>query len=176
MRLLFCCFLLLSSLVSCNLKDEGKEKVKTYFDLESFFKSEAKRLSAKNQMIDKTVIINGKAEHKKLTITNWEKEFSAFIDADINKASWKGSFASSNVNHTTIYTSNSAKIAVKKLEVTSENGKILAIKIFVANINSLYTAKDSLSYYPDSLYEIKKVQHIKLMEEKKYEVIGKFKP
>jgi len=174
MRLLLFGFLLLSSLVSCNLKEGGKEKVKTYFDLETFFKSEAKRLSAKNQTIDKTVIINGKAEHKKLTITNWEKEFSAFIDADINKASWKGSFGVSNVNNTKIYTSNSDKIAVKKLEVTTENGNILAIKIFVANINSLYTSRDSLTYYPDSLYEIKKVQHIKLMDQKKYDVIGRF--
>lgn len=175
MRLLLSCFLLLSSLVSCNLKEEGKEKVKTYFDLETFFKSEAKRLAAKNQLIDKTVIINGKAEHKKLTIANWEKEFSAFIEADINKASWKGSFVVSNLNNIRTYSSNSDKIAVKKLEVTTENGKILAIKIFVANLNSLYTSRDSLSYYPDSLYEIKKVQHIKLMDQKKYDVIGRFK-
>ncbi|MFA6276342.1 MAG: hypothetical protein WC622_06310 [Pedobacter sp.] len=160
---------------ACTLKEQDKISAKTYFDMESYFKQEATRLTKANQAIDKTVFVNGKAEEKKLLIKNWEKEFRSFIDADINKASWRGSFKLTKTDSITTYTSNSEKIPVKKLEITYKGNKLMAIKVFVTNTNDLYTSQDSLSYYPDSLYQIKKTQHIKLMDEKKYQITGKFK-
>ncbi|TKC04610.1 hypothetical protein FA048_19300 [Pedobacter polaris] len=159
---------------ACNYGDHIKEHP-VYFDLETYFKQEAVRLAKKNQPIDKTVIINGKAEQKKLIINNWEQEFNSFIDADINKASWKGSFIFTKSDQLEIYTSNSKKIPVKKIEIAYVNEKVKSIRVFIVNTNDLYTSKDSLTYYPDSLYEIKKTQKIKLMDGKQYQVIGKFK-
>jgi hypothetical protein len=172
-KLIFACGVLFCS--ACTLKEQDKIAVKTYFDMESYFKQEAARLTKANQAIDKTVLVNGKTEEKKLLIKNWEKEFSSFIDADINKASWRGSFKLTKTDSLTTYTSNSEKIPVKKLEITYKDNKVMAIKVFVTNTNDLYTSQDSLSYYPDSLYQIKKTQHIKLMDEKKYQITGKFK-
>lgn len=172
-KLFFACFVLFCS--ACTLKEQDKIATKSYFDLESYFKQEATRLTKANQLIDKTVLVNGKAEEKNLLIKDWEKEFSSFIDADINKASWRGSFKLAKTDSLTTYTSNSDKIPVKKLEITYKDNKVMAIKVFVTNTNNLYTSQDSLSYYPDSLYQIKKTQHIKLMDEKKYQITGKFK-
>ena len=173
MRILVFCLIIVC--VSCNLKEKEKQQTKIYFDLETYFKNEAKRLTKKQQPVDKTVTINGKTEQKKLIIKNWEKEFGTFINADINKASWRGSFELSNTAESKIYTSNNKKIPVKKLQVVEANGKVICIQLFIHNINDLYASEDSLSYYPDSLYRIKKTQKIKLLEEKHYEIVGKMK-
>lgn len=167
-------FLLIILFTSCNFKEQEKSKVKTYFDLEGYFKNEAVRLSKKSKPIVKTVWVNGKSEQKKINIKNWEKELGIFIDADINKDSWKGSFKFSIIDNVKTYVSDNQKIPVNKLEIIEKKGKISSIKIYIQNSNNLYSSQDSLSYYPDSLYEIKKVQHIKLMEKKRYKVEGRF--
>ncbi|MFD0940685.1 hypothetical protein [Pedobacter boryungensis] len=172
-KLIFICAMCIFS--ACTLKEQEKIATKSYFDLESYFKQEATRLTKANQPISKTVLVNGNAEAKSLLINNWENELSSFIEADINKASWRSSFEVKKTESLTTYTSNSKKIPVKKLEINYKDNKVMAIKILVTNTNDLYTSQDSLSYYPDSLYQIKKTQHIKLMDEKRYQITGKFK-
>lgn len=168
-------FLMILLATSCNLKDKEKANTKTYFDLEDYFEKEAFRLSKKNPTVDKTVFINGKEEQKNIKIKNWEQEFKSFIDADINKASWKGAFNETIAGNLKTYLSHGNKIPVKKLEIVSENNKPISIKVYITNANDLYTSQDSLSYFPDSVYQIKKTQHIKLMETKQYKITGKFK-
>lgn len=172
-RILTICFIVFL-FTACNLKEKEREKVKNklYFDMESYFKKEAERMSKKNSPINKTVSINGKTERKTISIKNWEREWHAFLDADINKASWRGAFKLSDVAGTKTYTTENEKIPVKKLEITAKNGKVTSIKIFIDNVNDLYVSKDSLSYFPDSLYHIVKSQKIKLMGQKRYEIVG----
>lgn len=172
MRIILICLFVLSISACSNNNKEIENPI--YFELQSYFKTEASRLTKNNKLVDKTVVINGEAEQKKIKINNWEKEFSSFIDADINKASWRGSFNLSKADNLETYTSNSKKIPVKKVEIYFSARKVIGIKIFIANKNDLYTSSDSLVYYPDSLYEIKKTQKIKLMDGKQYIVRGKF--
>ena len=171
-RLIF--YLFLICCISCTLKEQEKVAVKTYFDVADYFKNEAQRLNKINPIVDKTVLVNGKEENKKIKIQNWEREFSSFTAADINKTSWRGSFDQKLTDSLTVYTSASGKIPVKKLVVSFINKKVSSIKIFIVNTNDLYTSTDSLYYYPDSVYLIKKNQKISLMDEKKYQVIGRF--
>lgn len=168
-------FLVILFAFSCNFKEKEKVNVKTYFDLSGYFNKEAIRLSKENPIIKKTVFINGKEEQKNVNIKNWEQEFKSFIDADINKSSWKGSFTLATIGGQTTYTSHSDKIPVKRLEILLEKNRLASIKVYITNANDLYTSQDSLSYYPDSIYQIKKTQHIKLMETKQYSITGKFK-
>lgn len=172
MRKLLCCLLLFAS--ACTLKEQERSNTTTYFDLAAYFKKEAARLSKSNLMIDKTVSVNGAEEQKKIKIANWEKEFDTFISSDINKASWRGSFQLNKTAQEETYTSSSKKIPIKKLQISYQNQKITAIKVFITNSNDLYTSTDSLTYYPDSLYQINKTQRIKLMDEKKYIITGRF--
>ena len=171
-KLFFFCLVIFYS--SCTLKEQDKTSAQLYFDLDSYFKTEAQRLSKANPQIDKTVMVNGQLEEKNVKINNWEKEFESFIAADINKASWRGSFKVQKDNLTTIYLTQNEKIPVKIVEITYLKDKIYGIKIFITTTNRLYTSKDSLVYYPDSLYQIKKLQDIKLMDPKTYQVTGKF--
>jgi len=161
---------------SCNPAEPKKQSsALTYFDIKGYFVKEAKRLKSLNPEIDKTVMVNQSAEHKKLKIADWQKELSIFSDADINKSAWQGLFRLHQEEGAKTYLSDNEKVPVKSLHISYKNGKIYGIEILISNANSLYTSNDTLSYFPDSLYQVKKTQHITLLKEKSYKIIGEFK-
>ncbi|RZJ80995.1 MAG: hypothetical protein EOO47_05790 [Flavobacterium sp.] len=165
---------LLSLFISCTSKSENKDVVKSYFDLEGYFTKEAERLTLDKRSVKKTVVINGKAEEKEVKISDWKNELQNFISSDINKASWKGEFKALENDSSLVYTANNAKIPIKSVTVTLQNREPKSIKIISQNENTLYNSHDTLVYEAGSFYQIIKSQKIKLMEEKRYEVIGKF--
>ncbi|RDC55400.1 hypothetical protein DU508_17670 [Pedobacter chinensis] len=163
------------ALFSCNQKNESEANTDLlYFDLKGFFEQEIVRLEKLNPTVNKAVSVNETPENKNVKITDWKKELAIFVNADINKASWRGSFKINKENNADIYVSNNKKIPVKKVHIEKQGLKVSKIEILIANTNILFQSHDTLSYYPDSLYEIKKQQKIKLLSEKKYKVIGKF--
>jgi hypothetical protein len=167
-------YLLALFLISCTQKEQEKTSAKIYFDVKGYFEKEAKRLDNNKALVHKSVAINGITEQKTIHIPDFKNELGSFISSDINKASWRGSFNVKKDKDLTVYTTTEEKIPVKKIEVRMQNDKPVYIKILVVNTNILYTSSDTLAYFPDSLYEIKKTQKIKLLKEKKYAVIGKF--
>ncbi len=168
-------FLLACLLGSCSNPDQEKQNAgATYFDLKGYFGKQAKKLAQRDPMVSKTVFVNGAAEHKAVKIKNWDKELSSFIDADINKRAWQGEFKSVNANNVQTYITNNEKVPVKKLQVMKRNGEVTRVMIILKNSNYLYSSMDTLTYYPDSLYQIRKYQQIKLMEPKNYRITGVF--
>ena len=146
-----------------------------YFDLKGYMDGETKRLKQLAPSIHKSVFVDDKEESRTLKEIDWEKELSAFSDADINKTAWKDLFIISKTDDAEIYTSDNGKVPVKSLEVVYRAGKVFKIQVLNKNSNMLYNSNDTLSYFPDSLYEIKKTQHIKLLQGKNYRIIGRFK-
>ncbi len=164
------------ALFSCNQRKEAEANTDlTYFDIKGYFGKEISRLQQLNPDVDKTVSINGTSENKKAKITDWTKELAIFVNADINKTSWKGSFKTVKQDGTDVYTSDNKKIPIKKISVTQHGQQVDKIEIIIDNKNILYQSQDTLTYYPDSVYAIKKNQKIKLLNEKKYYIIGKLK-
>lgn len=160
---------------ACNSAGPKKQSsALQYFDLKGYITKEASQLKKSNPEIDKTVMVNGATEQKKLKITDWQKELSAFSDADINKSAWEGLFQLHKEKNADVYLSNDDKVPVKSLKVKYVRGKISGIEVLISNSNSLYTSNDTLSYFPDSLYQVKKTQHITLLKEKNYQIKGKF--
>ncbi|MCZ4222079.1 hypothetical protein [Pedobacter rhodius] len=163
--------------LACNQRDESKVNTNLlYFDINGYFKKETARLTKTNPKVIKGVSVNNVKETKVLKIADWAKEFAIFTNADINKASWNGSFKVEKTNKTENYTSDDKKIPVKRVVLTQENGRIKKLEIVISNKNLLYTSGDTLIYYPDSLYQIKKHQKIRLLSAKNYEITGRFKP
>lgn len=162
------------ALFSCKQENKTKANIKPlYFDLKLYFEKEIKRLQQLHPNVDKKVSVNGSVEQKKTKISNWDKELAIFINADINKASWNGSFKHSKTNYSDTYISDNRKIPIKSLKVDYKGNKISKIAITIENTNILFHSVDTLTYYPDSLYEIKKRQKIKLLKEKNYTITGK---
>lgn len=174
-NLLLCGLLLLLCYGCGDPIEASQKKVHTYFDLKGFFEKERARLSQSNPLILKTVMVNDSAESKQIRIADWKKELSAFSDADMNRAAWKGLFQVRKTASGVSYTADSKKVPVKEVLVMQRNGKLYGLQILIRNANTLYTSSDTLSYYPDSLYEVKKSQNIRLLSEKKYQITGKFK-
>jgi len=170
-------FLLLIFFLSACTSGTQKKQLRAlqYFDLKDYIAKEAKRLSLQNPEVDKYVEVNKAGEHKKLKIADWQKELSVFSDADINKSAWQGLFKLSERKDSKTYVSAHKKVPVKSLSIQYKNGQISGIQILISTVNTLYTSNDTLSYFPDSLYEVKKTQHIKLLNEKSYLITGKFK-
>lgn len=162
-------------LMSCGTPEQEQRSTKLeYFDLKGYFSKEAASLNRSAALVNKTVVVNDSTEEKQVKITNWEKELSAFVDADINKAAWKGAFQSRTTEAGLQYTSTNEKVPVKRLQIFKRNGKISGILIVLENSNYLYRSTDTLRYYPDSLYQIQKSQQIKLMSPKRYKITGRF--
>lgn len=156
---------------------EGSKKQPSallYFDLKGYISKEASRLKQLNPRISKTVMVNETAEEKNLKIADWTRELSAFSDADINKLAWQGLFKRHKERGAEVYVSDDDKVPVKSLRINYAAGKIAAVHLLISNANSLYTSNDTLSYYPDSLYQVRKTQHIILLKEKSYRITGKF--
>lgn len=172
---LLCGFLLMWCFGCGDSTVTTQKNTHSYFNLKSYFEQEVLRLNCSNPKVSKTVTVNGSSESKELQIADWKKELSVFSDADINRAAWKGLFEEKKSTDREVYTSNQAKVPVKELTVIKRNGQLYGIQILIRNSNSLYTSADTLSYYPDSVYEVKKTQNIRLLSEKNYRVTGKFK-
>lgn len=171
MKITSICILLLI-LTSCVQEEQNKVQFETYFNLKSYFEKEANRLNKLHLQVDKSVSINGETEHKQVQINDFKNELSIFIDADINKASWRDAFTVKKAEGLELYTTKNEKIPVKKVEIRYQNNKLKSIQILVSTVNILYRSSDTLTYFPDSLYEIKKTQKIKLLKEKKYRING----
>lgn len=169
-------FLILLLYSSCSNETQEKQKsIVHYFDLNGFIKNETKRLQALTPSVNKSVQVNNKAENRNFDNIDWEKELSVFSDADINKAAWENQFIVSKTEGAEIYKTDKVKIPVKYLEVRYKDAKIHQIQIVMQTSNLLYVSRDTLSYFPDSLYEIKKTQHIKFLQPKSYKIRGTFK-
>jgi 2-hydroxy-3-keto-5-methylthiopentenyl-1-phosphate phosphatase len=164
------------ALFSCNQRKEAEANTDlVYFDIKGYFEKEISRLQKLNPVVNKTVSVNGAVESKSSKIADWSKELTIFVNADINKTSWKGSFKTVKQNETEVYTSDSKKIPIKKISVTQHGQQVDKIEIIIDNKNILYQSQDTLTYCPDSLYSIKKQQKIRLLKDKKYSVIVKLK-
>ena len=168
--------LLLPVLFSCRPEKPGSTIAgNSYFDLKGYLGKEISRYTETNPFVEKTVSINGKAESKNIRVIDWSKELAVFIDADINKSAWKGDFKVDSSSNYAQYASTSEKIPVKQMFVFRADDKIVKVEIILSNRNLLYQSNDTLSYYPDSLYKIIKTQKIRLMDGKRYEIVGRIK-
>jgi hypothetical protein len=99
---------------------------------------------------------------------------SAFFNADLNKVAWQGQFKLRKIGQWETYSCENEKVPVKKFSLNRVGNTVKGIVIVLRDSNVLYTSSDTLSYYPDSLYRVIKVQHITFLNSKKYNITGRF--
>lgn len=159
--------------LSCSPK-AGNPAVVSFFSLKDYFQEEAQRLTAKNVSIMKQVKRNTSSESKEIRIEDWEKEFSLFIESDINKISWKNSYDSSISQDSTIYLANDSTLRTRKIVIIKNGDRVKEITIQNVVKNYLYSTQENLTYFPDSLYLINKHQNVWLIGENDYLISGRF--
>ena len=162
-------------LLSCTAGESPAISSKTYFDIQGYFKSEAARLEKKDPFLDKTVAKNELNERKRLKISDWTKELELFGLSDINKAAWSRSYRKTAGNGMIRYAATEKDLKTQEIIIyANEKGETQRIYILNKMENALYSSSEELNYYPDSLYSIHKKQHIILLGDNDYQVIGRF--
>lgn len=167
------------SIVACSGSEQTAEKSdgspNRYFSLSEYFNEQIDRLQTDSTEVFKTVEVNGKTESKRMRIANWNNEFAPFIDADINKSAWVNSYAIDSTATSLTYTSKEPDLKTRLIQLQfAENGHITSIIIENQVENWIYSARERLSYYPDSVYSIEKEQDIRIVGENRYKVRGEF--
>jgi len=146
----------------------------TYFDIKGYFQAEAKRLSKKKSLVYKEILKNDQKEAKKIQINNWDKEFSLFIESDINKPSWVSSYSVNKNNDTLVYKALDPDLRTKEIKILKKAEKLLLISIKNEAANKLYKSEEELYYFPDSLYKIIKTQEVRIIGKNHYQISGEF--
>ena len=91
MRITLIIFLFLLSCTS-DVATPNTPTEKIFFDLPSFFQSEIELMQKEVLALDKTSIVNGQKETKRLEDIDLTEELSIFVNADINKATWQDQY------------------------------------------------------------------------------------
>jgi hypothetical protein len=173
-RLVPCLLLLAASLQSCkpDLSEAGSKA--KFFDLKGYFEADSARLTRLNPWVTKSVKHNTETETKKVQITNWGNELKLFTESDINKQSWKESYDVQSTGDFLIYKAKDPGLRTREVLIKKEGSKVKWILIFNHTKNILYENVEKLSYYPDSLYLIQKLQRVRLLGTQKYTIKGVF--
>ena len=146
-----------------------------YFSLADYFEKEAARLQQQDPEINKTVAKDDEEERKNIHVADWNKEFSLFIDADINKPAWQNSYRVDSAGLSVTYTSTDSALRTKQIRVEkSDTGAVTHIHVTSEVSNMLYQTYEQLDYYVDSLYRITKRQHVRIIGKSHYTVTGEW--
>ncbi|SEJ28943.1 hypothetical protein SAMN05216327_10862 [Dyadobacter sp. SG02] len=83
---------LVMSLTSCNQEETRDDAPKAYYDLKGFIENQIVYLNEKKPEVNKTAILGSKREVSKTREVDWKKELELFVQADINKPSYRQSY------------------------------------------------------------------------------------
>jgi hypothetical protein len=146
-----------------------------YFDIKGYFTADTARLNKLNTPVFKTVTYNGATESKKAKIENWGHELDLFIASDINKPAWRDSYTIIADSDVLLYKAKDPELKMREMIIKMDKQKVKWILIFNHTKNILYQTDEKLSYFPDSLYVVQKIQRIRLIGTNKYKIEGAFK-
>jgi hypothetical protein len=157
---------------SCKPDNAGEGTAPNHFDLAGYFNADTARLTKRNLFITKTVTHNGVTETKKVHIKNWGLELNLFIQSDINKPAWQNSYNVDSSAVSIIYRAKDPDLKTQLIVINKSTGKIKWIMIYNRTRNHLYQSTENLSYFPDSLYIIKKYQEVRFLGANNYTIKG----
>ncbi|MFZ4861531.1 hypothetical protein ACL9RF_05045 [Sphingobacterium sp. Mn56C] len=152
-----------------NTHASGKE-----IDIPQFFKSEVSRLNATKPSIQKTVAKDGAEETKTVTVKDWNVELASFMDVDLNKVAYIGTFQKDSVAEVVEYRFVKPDLDLSRIRITYNDHKPVAFTIEKSTDNLLYKTTEHLEYKQGVSYKVEKLQQVKFFNENAYSIIGKF--
>jgi hypothetical protein len=164
---------------SCKRDSSAAKDTMKFFDLKGYFAAEAARLSRLNPDVEKTAIYNYQTEEQKVHIDNWASELSMFTESDINKPAWKLSYDVQSSDGFVTYRAKDPELKTQDITIKKDGDKIKWILIINHTKSTIFSKKlyetlEKLSYFPDSVYHIQKMQYTRLLGINHYNVKGKF--
>jgi hypothetical protein len=174
-------YFLLSILFFSCAQEQDVKTIK-YFDIKALFNNQMEMLAKQKPVFNKEVEINSEKEIKDISNINWEKELSPFIQSDINKPAFLGSYDIIETDSTLKYSLKTGeKKPISSISITKsqQNQQIKFINIASSDENMLYRWEKHITatFEEGNLkkYTIKGKQKILVFDEENYNIMGKRK-
>jgi len=169
-------FIFLLSAASCTSPVPQKQlDRKPYFDLATYFQTQAAKLQQQQPMVNKEVSKNQQTEKQRLKIDDWTNELALFSLSDINKSDWLNSYLVDTSAKALYYQAKDSTLRTKQLIIQKNtDGSVKQIHIENSVHNWLYQSTEKLDYFPQSGYHIYKKQHVRIIGTNEYTIEGKW--
>ena len=149
-----------------------------YFNLHTYFNSQAAILRNNEVKILKSVMRAGQREEHAFNAVDWEKELKIFVDADLNKASWKDLYMVDSVPGDSSlgirYTAKDSALQVKQETIYFTGNDVTEIQIESRFKNFYYASALQLNYKPADGYHISGEQQIRFANKQSFEINALF--
>lgn len=161
------------SFMACS-NEKAADLPKAYFDLIAFADNTFSNLDTVKVKLEKTVEFNGQTETVLTAVASLKEDLEMVKQMDINKPSWKTSFAVSTqqteTGEQTTYLAIDEKLPVRQMRITRYSGtdKVRHIYAFRKSKNLLYGIEQEIHWHCDSVLEINTIQNITLLKPKRY--------
>lgn len=168
------CMVASSIFTACSSQIEGKEK-QAYFSTETYFQGVIDSLANETISLEKEGTINGQVDHQSLTITQdsifWQREFQAFIDADINKPALIGQYivdTAQSMDKVTgdsilaiTYSARKENLTTQMMQLwLTDRGTVKGLHIETADKNVIYASGQTLDYLAGEQYGVTAYQEV----------------
>lgn len=182
--LTFIAAVLLLSLASCRQEETRDDAPKIYYDLKGFVETQIVYLNEKKPEVSKTALLGSKREVSKTREVDWKKELELFVQADINKPSYRQSYeiAQNGPLHYEyrLKPGNDLPVSYLKIDVDSVLKQPLHVEALIRASNKVYNSEKKLvlnAAKRDNLqeintYEVDGYQKLIFVEKKVFRIHG----
>lgn len=176
--------ILLFSLVSCRQEEARDDAPKVYYDLKDFIENQIVYLNEKKPEVNKTAVLGSKREASKTREVDWKKELELFLQADINKPSYRQSYevVQNGPLHYEyrLKPGNDLPVAYLKIDTDSVLKQPLHVEALIRASNKVYNSEKKLvlnAAKRDNLlevntYEVDGYQKLIFVEKKVFRIHG----
>ena len=167
----------LFSISGCNLLDNKAADVKgQHFNMSQFINAQCTLLSKQHMRLEKKVFLNGNSESQTLKVENWQKELSAFSQADIDKPAFYGkyeidsTFRNQNLSFIS-YRALADKLKIRELDIAFDSlGNPVNINVKTKSRNVLYASSQVLTFETQNGYIVSGIQSIQFLRPDTFKV------
>ena len=176
--------ILLFSLVSCRQEETRDDAPKVYYDLKGFIENQIVYLNEKKPEVSKTAVLGNKREVSVTREVDWKKELELFVQADINKPSYRQSYEVVQPGplhyEYRLKPGNDLSVAYLKIDTDSVLKQPLHVEALIRTKNKIYNSERKLvldarkhnSLLEVNSYEVNGYQKLIFVEKKKFGIRG----
>lgn len=182
--LTFVAAILLFSLLACNQEEARDDAPKSYYDLKGFIENQIVYLSEKKPEVSKTAILGNKREVSVTREMDWKKELELFVQADINKPSYRQSYEvirNGPLHYEyRLKPGNDLPVAYLKIDTDSVLKQPMRVEALIRTKNKIYNSEKKLvlnaqkrnSLLEINSYEVNGYQKLIFVEKKEFGIRG----
>ncbi|MEO6620652.1 MAG: hypothetical protein ABIN80_18475 [Dyadobacter sp.] len=135
-------------LAACQNEEDRNKEEKFYFDLKSFIENQIVYLNDKRPIVTKIVGLDRKTVSNKSKDIDWKKELELFVQADLNKPSYRSSYIVERKDSATYeYTLKAnVELPVRYLKIVTDTNlhQPIYVKARFQSVNKIYKSEKTI--------------------------------